>query len=87
MTKKYGALQIFSFIYRFIGVIIPLIGLAAAFLFVSQTQDFLTAGGIFLSSLISGISFFALGQLISLLIDLEFNTRRTAALLERQLKS
>jgi hypothetical protein len=81
MQKKYTGLRIISGIYRFIGFFIggvAIIGGAVLSVIGGSLQPLVLA----IPATISGLALYGFGELILLLMDMEENGRRQAALLE-----
>ena len=76
VAQKYGALRIISGVYKFLGWATLIIGIIVGFIIV--VEDRVPVAGIvtIVASIITGILLLASGELFSLFIDLEENTRR-----------
>jgi hypothetical protein len=94
MKKRYRALRIISGIYRFLGGLLLILAIAAAVITIVtapeatrfSTPVLISAGTALGGGLFSALTLLAFGELFSLLIALEENTRASSMLLQKLYK-
>ena len=101
MEKRYTALRIIATLYKIIGVILGILAILGAILtmVVRPAIDFgfgpfglnlgfaLVAGiAVLISGLLTALGIYAIGELISLLINIEENTRFTALIIRDRMQ-
>lgn len=92
MERRYGALRGIAAFLKTLGIILAVLTLAAGaiyfFLLVDSSFFIALASliGAVISALLTYLLFLVMSEIISVQLDIEENTRRTAALLEQRLK-
>lgn len=91
MERRYGALRGIAAFLKTLGIILAvltLVGGAISFLILVGDSFFLAISslvGAVISALLTYLLFLVMSEIISVQLDIEENTRRTAALLEQRL--
>lgn len=92
MERRYGALRGIAAFLKTLGIILAVLTLAggAIYFFLLVDDSFFIALvsliGAVISALLTYLLFLVMSEIISVQLDIEENTRRTAALLEQRLK-
>lgn len=92
LERRYGALRGIAAFLKTLGIILGVLTLAGgalSFLILVGDSFFLAIGsliGAVISALLTYLLFLVMSEIISVQLDIEENTRRTAALLEQRLK-
>ena len=82
MERRYGALRFVSGLMKVIGaisIIVGILGIASTIYYMSQSHNYSGLGVSVLwtvGSILTGILWWAAAELIHVLIDIEYNTRR-----------